>query len=116
MRSRQRTLRAVVLICAFSVCSLWAQSRLTVDQLVTFVRSSIQLKHPDKQVAGYLLKLKLSEHLDLRTIEELQGMGVGPSTMEALRKLVEISATFRNASMVLGPTPMEALRKLVEIS
>src|SRR6266851_1935940 len=93
MRSRQRTLRAVVLICAFSVCSLWAQSRLTVDQLVTFVRSSIQLKHPDKQVAGYLLKLKLSEHLDLRTIEELQGMGVGPSTMEALRKLVEISAT-----------------------
>ena len=82
-----------MLICALSVCALWAQTRLTVDQLVKFVQSSIQLKHPDKQVASYLLKLKLSEHLDARTIEELQGMGVGPSTMEALRKLVEISAS-----------------------
>jgi hypothetical protein len=93
MRPRQGSLRAVVLICALSVCALWAQTRLTVDQLVKFVQSSIQLKHPDKQVASYLLKLKLSEHLDARTIEELQGMGVGPSTMEALRKLVEISAS-----------------------
>src|SRR5215831_1609618 len=92
MRSRQRVLRACALIGAVTVCSLWAQARLSVDQLVSFVRSSIELKHPDKQVAAYLLKLKLSERLDARTIEELQGMGAGPAATEALRKLAEASA------------------------
>ena len=86
-------LRTGLLVFALSVCSLWGQARLTVDQLVSFVQSSIQLKHPDKQVASYLLKLKLSQHLDARTIDELQGLGAGPNTMEALRKLVELSAS-----------------------
>src|SRR6266581_8732817 len=94
MTLRQQDLRTALLMVALSVGPLWAQAPLTVNQLVSFVQSSIQLKHPDKQVASYLLKLKLSERLDARTIEELQGMGVGPSTMEALRKLVEISASF----------------------
>jgi hypothetical protein len=93
MPLRQQALRTGLLILSLSVCSLWAQARLSVDQLFTVVQSSIQLKHPDKQVASYLLKQKLIERLDARTIEELQGLGAGPSTMEALRKLVELSAT-----------------------
>ena len=76
---------------ALLAASLCAQSRLTVDQLVSFVQSSLKLKQPDKQVAAYLLKLKLSERLDARTIEDLQGQGVGPATMESLRRLVESS-------------------------
>src|SRR5258708_28676795 len=93
MTLRQQHLRtALLMVALYSVCAQ-TEHTLTVNQLRSFVQSSIQLKHPDKQVASYLLKLKLSEHLDARTIEELQGMGVGPSTMEALRKLVEMSAS-----------------------
>jgi hypothetical protein len=92
MSLRQQALRISVAIVTVSVCPLWAQARLSVDQLVSFVQSSIQLKHPDKQVAAYLLKLKLSERLDARTVEELQGLGAGPAAMEALRKLMEGSS------------------------
>src|SRR6266436_4268136 len=92
MRLRQQDLRTALLMVALSVGPLWAQAALTVNQLASFVQSSIQLKHPDKQVATYLLKLKLSQRLDARTIEELQGLGIGPATMEALRKMVEMTA------------------------
>src|SRR6185369_2706012 len=111
MRSRQGDLRSGVSILALSVCSLWAQAlgaqtRLTVDQLTTFVKSSIQLKHPDKQVAGYLLKLKMSERLDARTIEELQGLGAGPATMEGQRNLAKPPAgRTAPAPKVVKPPP-----------
>jgi len=66
---------------------------LTVDKLVKFIQSAIQLKQPDKQVAEYLRHVKLSEHLDDRTIEDLQGMGAGPKTVGALKDLGDSSAT-----------------------
>jgi hypothetical protein len=92
---RQPHLRTRVLIGAFaaalSIGFLCAQSKLTVSQLVSFIESSIKLKQPDKQVAAYLAKLKLSERLDSRTIEDLQGEGAGPATMDALRRMVEAS-------------------------
>src|SRR3954463_15543017 len=91
MAPRQLDLRTVFLI-ALSVCPLWAQSGLTVRQLVSFVQSSIQLKHPDKQVAVYLLKLKLTERLDAQIVDELEVQGAGPATMDALRHMVESSA------------------------
>jgi hypothetical protein len=41
-----------------------AQSRMTVDQLVTFVRSSVQLQHDDRQIADYIKKnVKLANRL-----------------------------------------------------
>src|SRR5262249_18965585 len=95
MRGRQLDLRSRVWIgaCLLALCGglLYAQSKLTVDQLVAFIQSSLKLKHPDKQVAAYLSKLKLSERLDARTVEDLQGQGAGPATTEALRKLAEAS-------------------------
>ncbi len=45
------------------------------------------MKMPDKEVAGYLAKVKLSERLDGRVIEELQGEGAGPKTIAALDAL-----------------------------
>src|ERR1700736_5177865 len=63
--------------------------RLTIEQLTAFIRSSINMKHPDKQVAEYLKHVKLVNKLDDRTIEELQGMGAGPKTVAALRGLSE---------------------------
>ncbi len=69
-----------------------AQMKLTVEQLLTWVRSSRELKHEDKKVAEYLRKVILTERLDERTIEQLQGEGVGPKTLEALR-LLSVAST-----------------------
>lgn len=80
---------AVLIVCAW----LPAQQTLTVDQLLSFVRSAIKLKQPDKEVAAYLSKLKLSEKLDERTIEDLQGEGAGPKTAAALSQLAAASAS-----------------------
>src|SRR5438045_9624078 len=85
-------MRVRLLPCLLFVClCVSAQTKLSVDQLVTFIRSSIQLKHPDKQVAAYVTKLKLTEQLDDRTIEDLQGQGAGTKTVEALKELRDAS-------------------------
>jgi len=120
MFSRQPAVRTALIILLAAV--LWAQARLNVDQLSAFVQSSIQLKHPDRQVAAYLLKLKLTERLDSRTIEELQGMGAGPATVEALRKLSESSASLpapppkpvKIAPATIPPPPVAEQRALIE--
>src|ERR1700719_701234 len=83
-----------VVMAGLLVCgSAPAQQSLKVDQLLSFVRSSIKLKQPDKEVAAYIAKLKLSEKLDERTVEELQGNGAGPKTVAALNELATISAS-----------------------
>jgi hypothetical protein len=63
-----------------------------VEKLVAFLHSSQQLikegKMTDRELAGYLAKVKLTERLDDRTIEELQGnSNIGPKTLEALHAL-----------------------------
>jgi hypothetical protein len=70
----------------FVVATAQAQS-LSVKQLVSFIQSSVQMKQTDREVAGFLSKAKLTEKLDDRTIEELQGMGIGPKTVAALKGL-----------------------------
>jgi hypothetical protein len=64
-----------------------AQAGLTVAQLMQFIESSIRLKHPDRQVASYVERLKMKERLDDRTVEEMEGMGAGPKTVSALKTL-----------------------------
>lgn len=64
-----------------------ADMNLTVQQLTEFIRSAVKLKQPDKQVAEYLHHVKVTQKLDDRTIEDLQGMGAGPKTVAALREL-----------------------------
>jgi len=86
---RLRLAMAGVLLCA---CAM-AQQALTIEQLLAFVRSSIKLKQPDKEVAAYLVKLKLVEKLDERTVEDLQGEGAGPKTVAALNELATGSAS-----------------------
>jgi hypothetical protein len=83
--------RVAALLVAVSL-AVSAEINLSVDQLVAFLRSSIQLKQPDKQVAEYVRKVRLTNRLDERTIEELQGQGLGPKTVEALHTLSEASA------------------------
>ncbi|MCC7175034.1 MAG: hypothetical protein IT159_07540 [Bryobacterales bacterium] len=84
--------RAVLLLLAAGL-SLLAQATLTLDQLVSFITSSIRLKHPDRKVADYLRGVKLSNRLSERTIIELQAAGAGPRTVEALRALQAASSS-----------------------
>jgi len=67
--------------------SVWAASGYTVEQLKKFVQSAIQLKNPDKDVAETLHTWKLSERLDLDTVEDLQRQGAGPKTVAVLKEL-----------------------------
>ena len=64
-----------------------AQVKLSVSQINSFIKSSIQLKHDDRRVAEYLKKVELTEKLTDRDIEELQGLGAGPKTVAALHEL-----------------------------
>ncbi len=80
-----------------------AQTKMSVTQLVTFIQSAIQLKQPDKEVASYLHTVTMSDRLDDRTIEVLQGQGAGPKTVAALHELRDASANL--AAAVVTPTP-----------
>lgn len=92
---------AILLLAASSLAL--AQRQMTVAQLEQFVRSSIDLKHPDKQVADIVKNLKLTERLDTRAVETLQGIGAGPRTLEALRAL---SAASVGMPMPAPPKPV----------
>ena len=89
---RLASLRASLLVCLLALAG-FAQQSLSVDKLVEFVRSSIQQKLPDKDVAAFLAQVKLTQKLDPRTVEDLQGQGAGPRTMAILNKLAETSST-----------------------
>jgi hypothetical protein len=66
--------------------------RLTVDQLVAFIKSAVKLKQPDRQVAEYLRHVKITNRLDDQTIEDLQSIGAGTKTVAMLKELGESSA------------------------
>jgi hypothetical protein len=89
--------RAAVLVCLLAVFllafSALAQQSLTVAKLVEFIRSSIQQKLTDKDVALYVAKIKMSEKLNPSVVEDLQSAGAGPRTVAALAALVTQSAS-----------------------
>ncbi|HXJ39024.1 MAG TPA: hypothetical protein VNH18_07085 [Bryobacteraceae bacterium] len=78
-------------VCALALAS-FAQQPLTVDKLVDFIKSSVQQKLPDKEVAAYLANIRLTSKLEDRVVEDLQGLGAGPRTVAALTKLADQSA------------------------
>ena len=82
-----------VLILAAAIGLAAADMSLTVNNLTAFIRSAIQRKTPDKEVAEYLHHVKMVEKLDDRMVEELQGMGAGAKTVAALRVLSDASST-----------------------
>ena len=116
-----RNRAALVLLAA--CLSVVGQSALTVEQVVSFVTSSIRLKHDDRQVADYLRAVKLTSRLDERTIIELQAAGAGPRTVEALRALQSASKGLpeppkavpkADVPEIPPPSPQEQKRILAE--
>jgi hypothetical protein len=79
--------------------------------LYSFVQSSQQFikqgKMTDRELAGFLSKSKLTERLDDRSVEQLQGLGIGPKTLEALQRLRDQSKTLTAAKPIEPPGPPE---------
>jgi hypothetical protein len=95
-------------VCVFAAIALPApaQTRMSVDEVVRFIKSSIKLRQEDRLVADYVQhKIKLTEKLEDRTVEDLQGMGAGPKTVAALHKLGELSASLPVAPPPQAPAP-----------
>jgi hypothetical protein len=86
-------MRCLLILVAAALLTAAGEMNLTVAQLVMFIKSSVQLKQPDRQVAEYLRHVKLTDKLEDRTIEDLQGLGAGPKTVAVLRELGEASAS-----------------------
>lgn len=95
----------------FAAMSLlaYAQRQMTVPDLVTFIKSSIQLKNDDRAVADTVRRIKLTNRLDTGTVEDLQGMGAGPRTLAALRELITASASLPVAPKIEPPPPQAVI-------
>jgi hypothetical protein len=101
--------------CAQLMCLLLAltaaasaQVKMTVEQLVGFVKSSVQLHEDDRKVADTVKKIQLSNQLDAHTVETLQSLGAGRLTVVALRTLMTDSA-----SLPAAPAPVQAPKPIL---
>ena len=77
-------LAAVALLAAVSLA---AQAALSFPQLRDLIESSVKQKVSDKQLAKYLKNQKLGFALSDRLLEDFIGIGVGPRTLNLLRKM-----------------------------
>ena len=87
----------------------YGQRQMSVPDLVTFIKSSIQLHNDDRAVADMVKRLKLTNRLDAGTVEDLQGLGAGPRTLAALRELITASASLPEAAPVAPPPPQAVI-------
>jgi hypothetical protein len=97
-----------VLLAALAV-PVWAQRQMSFAQLEQFIKSSIELKHKDKDIADIVRTLRLTEKIDASAVENLQGMGAGPRTLEALRALIPVTAKLPTAAPPAPVAPVFTL-------
>src|SRR5215471_326399 len=92
------------LMCATLVFCLVAPAQsMSVDKLVSFLKSTVEQKMTDREVAKYLKNVKLTDKLTDRAIEELLASGIGPKTRDALNILRDRSATLPTAAEMPKP-------------
>jgi hypothetical protein len=85
-------MRYRLLAAVFAVCLVANGQTMSLEKLVAFLKSSQDFlrdgRMNDRELARYLDKIKLSERLEDREIEDLQStLSLGPKTLEALRAL-----------------------------
>ncbi len=98
-------MRCLLIVLTATLLTAAGEMNLTVAQLEMFIRSAVELKQPDRQVAEYLRHVKMREKLDDRTIEDLQSLGAGPKTVAILRELGDASGSLP-AATPLPPKPV----------
>src|SRR5262245_3212149 len=109
-----RIMRVRLLAAVFAVCSVAMGQSLSVEKLLAFLNSSQKLikegKMTDRELASYLGKVKLTERLEDRVIEDLMGTAtLGPKTLDALRELRDRSQSLAAAKPIVPeakPTPI----------
>ena len=93
----------------FAVCLAASAQTLTVEKLVDFLRNaqnSQKFQYTDQEIAKFLRNVKLSEKLDDRAIEDIQGqVKIGPKTLAALDRLRDESQSLEAAKPVVAPLP-----------
>jgi parvulin-like peptidyl-prolyl isomerase len=82
------------------------QRAMTASEVVAFVKSQLALKGDDRATADLLRGVRLTQKLDPRDVEDLQGKGAGVRTLQALRKLSEDSAGLPAAPPPPAPPPV----------
>src|SRR5437764_10303613 len=107
MRYRFSARVFAVLLAACFAAAGQAQT-MSVDKLIAFIESSAKFmqekKMTDSELAGYLSKVKLTERLDDRTIEQMQSAGaLGPKTLQALRLLRDRTQSLSAANLTPQP-------------
>ena len=96
---------ALLAAIAFLPAAAHAQRAMSTADVLSFVQSQIKIGD-DRATADYLLhKVKLTQKLEIRAVEDLQGQGAGPQTVRALRKLAEDSAALPEPPPVVAAAP-----------
>jgi hypothetical protein len=102
-------MRYRLLAGVFAVCLVAAAQTLSLRELMGFIQSSEQLikegKQTDAELAKYLAKVKLSERLDDRIIEEMQSHGIGAKTLQALQALRDRTKDLMAAKPIVPQAP-----------
>jgi hypothetical protein len=99
-------LQRIAIAAMLAAQLMWAQRQISVADLETFIKSTIQLKQQDRQVADMVKTMRLTQKLELGTVETWQGLGAGPRTVEALKLLATASASLATPP---PPTPFAAV-------
>ncbi len=106
-------MRCRILALLFAMCLTAAGQTYTVARLSAALKSIAtdpQHKAGDAELAGFLTKVKLTERLEDRLLEELQAqLRLGPKTMAVLRRLRDQS---QNLPAAAAPAPPPVLRPI----
>src|SRR5690242_1626923 len=94
-----RALAAFLLCCFF--CA--AQNPITADQLIAFVKSSVERKMTDTEISRYLRTVKLSERLSESQFEDLVTAGLGSRSLQALHAIHDQSKDLPLATPAATP-------------
>src|SRR5689334_2102470 len=84
-----RTLAAALLFCYACV----AQTTLTAEQLIGFVKSSVERKMTDVEISRYLRTVKLNQRLSDSQFEDLLTIGLGQRSLQALHAIHDQAQT-----------------------
>lgn len=88
----------IAALALLATAGLFAQARMSVGQLNSFIESAGQLQQDDKKVASYLKNVRLTERMSEDDLTTMLSYGIGQRTAEALRALFD-------ASQQLKPPP-----------
>ncbi len=84
-------MRLFLLLTLLSVGVFGQQLKMSVEDLKKFIESTVKLHQNDREVSVYLKRVKMTEKLSDRDIEEMRSYGTPARIMDAVRLLRDAS-------------------------